>query len=182
MILENNSDLSGLNDDIEQLLKDASKPPTRNHGVPTTVILRELPSQKPVKRNAQGQQIPVPMSRYSMLDDDKTSQIILRKPSLDMSKLPNNLVIIFPPHSERKPSFQQPSWNQFHDTDESDTDDNNPKKVAFIEESGMHKQPKEAWARRRPFTPFPVSGFSSDEDEEQEVERCTSPAKSWCLY
>ena len=179
MVSDNNSDLSGLNDDIEQLLKDASKPPTRNHGVPTNVILREL-SQKPVKRNAQGQQIPVPMSRYSTLDDDKSSQMILRKPSLDMSKLPDNLVTISPAQSKRRPSFQQPSWNQFHDTDDSDTDDNNPKKVAFIEEKGT--QPKEAWARRRPFTPFPISGFSSDEDEEQEIERCTSPVKSLCLY
>ena len=178
LILENNSDLSGLNDDIEQLLTDASKPPTRNHGVPTPVILRELPSQKPIKRNAKGQQIPVPMSRYSTLDDNKTSQTTLRKPSLNMSKLPDSLVTISPTQSKRKNSVQQPLWNQFHDTDESDPDDSNPKKVAFIEESRMHEQPKEAWARRRPFTPFPASGFSSDEDEDEEVERCTSPVKS----
>ena len=165
-ILENNSDLSGLNDDIEQLLKDASKPPTKNHGVP-------------VKRNARGQQIPVAMSRYSTLHDDKTSQTILRKPSLNMSKLPDNFVTISPAQSKR-PSIQKASWNQFHDTDESDTDDNDPRKVAFFEESTL--QPKEAWSRRRPFTPFRASGFSSDEDEDEEVERCTSPVKSWYLY
>ena len=176
VFLEENSDLSGLNDDIEQLLKDTSKPP-----IPANVIARQLSSTiaKPVKRNAKGQQVPSLISRYLTPDDVN----ILRKPMPNVQNLPST-VSTTRDKRKFKPPVARLGWAQF--SDEDDDDDYQAAitntKLAFIEEHRGSRDRSDIWTHRRQDTPFPTAGISSDEDEEEEIERCTSPVKRQCDF
>ena len=174
---EENSDLSGLNDDIEKLLKDTSKPP-----IPANAIARQLSSAiaKPIKRNAKGQQVPALMSRYSTPDDVN----ILRKPTPNLQNLPStSLTTCTQDKGKFKPPVPRLGWAQFSDEDDDDNYQaaSTNTKVAFIEQHRGNRDPRDIWTHRRQDTPFPTAGISSDEDEE-EIERCTSPVKRQCDF
>ena len=132
---------------------------------------------KPVKRNAKGQQIPTLMSRYSTPDDDN----ILRKPTPNVQNLASSGTT-----TSNKRKFKPPvvrlGWGQFSDDDDDYGAIPANTKVTFVEENQTKAGPREVWTQRRQDTPFQTAGVSSDEDEEEEIKRCTSPIKRQCYF
>lgn len=81
-----------------------------------------------------------------------------------------------------KPPVVRLGWRQFSDDDDDYGAKAANTKVTFVEELQGNAGPREVWTQRRQDTPFQTAGVSSDEDEEEEIERCTSPIKRQCYF